>query len=57
MWERFLVEGLRISWKMALRGLDRGMIANLHDVLERRFSEISAWFEASLVDGDKEVVA
>ena len=42
---------------MALRGLDPEMIANLHDVLERRFSKMFSWVEASLDGRAKEVVA
>ena len=36
-------------------GLDREMITNLHDIVERKFSEMSARFDASLADQDKEV--
>ncbi len=39
---------------MALRGLDPGKIANFRDVVEKRFSEMSSWFEASLADRVKE---
>ena len=42
---------------MALRGLDPEMIANIHDVVERNFSKLSAQFEASLVDRAKKEVA
>ena len=49
-WEGFVVEGLQRSWKMALRGLDLEMIVNLCDVVEKRFSEMSTQFEASLAD-------
>ena len=49
-----VAKGLRRSWKMALRGLDPGMIANLFDVVYRRFFEVSTWFEASLTDQVKE---
>ena len=42
---------------MALRGLDHEMIANLHDIVERKFSEMSTRLEASLVDQAKEEVA
>lgn len=44
------MEGLQRSWEMAPRGLDPRMNVNLCDVVERRFSEMSAWFEASFVD-------
>ena len=39
---------------MAPRGLDPEMIANLCDVVERRFSEMFAQFEASLADQVKD---
>ena len=42
---------------MALRELDLEKIANLYDVLERRFSELSAQFEASLADQAKKEAA
>lgn len=42
---------------MDLRGLYPRMIANLFYVVERRFFEMSAWFEASLVDRAKELFA
>ena len=42
---------------MALRGLDPRMITNLYDVVERKFFEMSAWLDASLVDRGKKVVA
>ena len=38
------------------RGLDPKMIVNLHDVVERRFSEIFSQFETSLVDRVKDGV-
>ena len=41
---------------MALRGLDLEMIVNLCDVVERRFFEMSTWFEASLADQVKDGV-
>ena len=40
---------------MAPRGLDTEMIANFHDVVERRLVDMSSRFEASLVDQAKEV--
>ena len=42
---------------MAPRGLDPEMIVNLCDVVERKFSKMSMWVEASLVDCAKEVAA
>ena len=42
---------------MALRGLDPKMIANLHDIVEKKFFEMSAQLDASLVDRGKKVVA
>ena len=42
---------------MALRGLDPKMITNLCDVVERKFSKMSTWLDASLVDRGKKVVA
>ena len=42
---------------MALRGLDPKMITNLRDVVERKFSEMSARLDASLADRGKKVVA
>ena len=42
---------------MDLRGLDLEMIANLHDVLKKRFSEMSTQFKASLVDRAKKEIA
>lgn len=42
---------------MAPRVLDPEMIVHLCDVVERRFFEMFSWFEASLVDQDKEVIA
>ena len=42
LWEGFVVEGLQISWKMALGGLDLGMIVNLYDIVERRINETIA---------------
>ena len=42
---------------MAPRGLDPKMIANLCDVMERRFFEMYEQFEASLVDQEKKEVA
>ena len=42
---------------MALRGLDPKMIANLHDIVEKKFSEISTRLNASLVDRGKKVIA
>ena len=53
-WEGFVAECLQRSWEMALRGLDPKMIMNLHDVVERKFSEMSAWLNASLADQDKD---
>ena len=41
---------------MALRGLDPEMIVNLHDVVERRFSQMFSWFETSLADRVKDGV-
>ena len=55
-WEGFVAEGLRRSWEMALRGLDPKMITNLCDVVERKFSEMSARLDASLVDRGKKMV-
>ena len=52
-----MVEGLRRSWEMALRGLDPKMIINLHDVVERKFYEMYAQLDASLVDRRKKVVS
>ena len=57
MWEGFVAEGLRRSSEMALRGLDPKMITNLRDVVERKFSEMSSWLDASLADQGKKVVA
>ena len=42
---------------MALRGLDHKMVTNLCDVVERKFSKIFSWLDASLVDQGKKVVA
>ena len=56
-WEGFVVEGLQRSWEMALRGLDPKMITNLYDVVERKFSEMSARLDVSLADRSKKVVA
>ena len=53
-WEGFVAEGFQRSWKMAPRGLDPEMIANLHDVVERKFLKMTARFEASLADQAKE---
>ena len=36
------------------RGLDPEMIVNLHDILEKKFSEIFAWLDASLANQDKD---
>ena len=49
-WEGFVAEGLQRSWEMDPRGLDPEMITKLRDVVERRFSEMTARFEASLAD-------
>ena len=49
-WEGFFAEGLKRSWKMAPRGLDPKMVANLCDVVERNFFKMSARFEASLAN-------
>ena len=56
VWEGFFVEGLQRSWEMASRGLDLQMIVNLHDVVERRFSEMFSQFETSLADQVKDGV-
>jgi len=56
-WEGFVAKGLRRPWEMALRGLDPKMIRNIHDVVERKFSEMSTRLDASLVDQGKKVVA
>ena len=42
---------------MALRGLDPKMIVNLHDVVERKFFEMSSRLDTSLADRGKKVVA
>ena len=42
---------------MALRVLYPKMIMNLCDVVERKFSEMSARLDPSLADRDKKVVA
>ena len=57
VWEGFVAEGLQRSWEMAPRGLDPEMITNLRDVVERRFFEMSARFEASLANRTKKEVA
>ena len=31
-------------------GLDLKMIANLHDIVEKKFSKMSIWLDASLAD-------
>ena len=56
-WEGFIAEGLRRYWKMAPRGLDPKMIANIRDGVERNVSKIYTWFEARLVDQTKKVVS
>ena len=33
------------------------MIANLHDIVEKKFSEMSTWLDASLADRGKKVIA
>ena len=42
---------------MALRGLDPKMIVNLHDILEKTFSEIYNQLDASVADRGKKVIA
>ena len=42
---------------MALRGLDPKMIVNLHDIVEKKFSEMSIRLDASLADRGKKVIA
>ena len=42
---------------MAPRGLDPEMIANNHDIVERKFSKISNQFEARLANQTKKIVA
>ena len=42
---------------MAQGGLDPKMIMNLRDVVERKFSKMSAQLDASLVDQGKKVVS
>ena len=42
---------------MALRGLDLKMITNLRDVVERKFSKMSARLDASLANRGKKMVA
>ena len=42
---------------MALRRLDPKMIANLHDIVEKKFSKMSIRLDASLVDRGKKVIA
>ena len=42
---------------MALRGLDPKMIANLHDIVEKKFSKMSTRLDASLADRGKKVIA
>ena len=42
---------------MALRGLDPKMIVNLHDIVEKKFSEMSIRLDASLVDRGKKLIA
>ena len=57
VWEGFVAEGLRRSWEMALRRLNPKMIGNLHDIVEKNFSEMSSRLDASLADRGKKVVA
>ena len=42
---------------MALRGLDPKMIANLHDIVEKKFSEMSTQLDASLANQGKKMIA
>ena len=42
---------------MTLRGLDPKMIANLHDIVEKKFFEMSTQLDASLADQGKKVIA
>ena len=42
---------------MVLRGLDPKMIANLHDIVEKKFFEMSTQLDASLADQGKKVIA
>ena len=42
---------------MTLRGLDPKVIANLHDIVEKKFSEMSIRLDASLADRGKKVIA
>ena len=56
-WEGFVVEGLLRSWEMALRGLHPKMIENIHDIVEKKFSNMSTRLDASLADQGKKVIA
>ena len=42
---------------MVIRRLDPKMIANLHDIVENNFSEMSIRLDASLTDRGKKVIA
>ena len=42
---------------MERRGLNLEMIANLYDVVERRFSKMSSWFESSLANRVKDAMS